>query len=117
MSQTGKQIITIHILPDISRSKDNQIMKSGKLIEYDMKNIFLEKSYPKCCGEISPRPFSKESKLSIYLDQQYEFLYILFLLYVQIEGHRNILKLTCRTLAFTFFRKQKEIPASFPHTF
>ena len=54
-SQTGKQIIAIHILPDMSRSKDNQIMKFGKLIEYDMKNIFLEKSYPKCCGEISPK--------------------------------------------------------------
>ena len=39
--QTGKQIITIHILPNISRSKGNQAMKFGQLIEYNVKNIFL----------------------------------------------------------------------------
>ena len=33
-SPTGKQIITIHILPDISRSNDNQILKFGQLIEH-----------------------------------------------------------------------------------
>ena len=32
-SQTGKQIITIHVLPDISRSKSSQAMKFGQLIE------------------------------------------------------------------------------------
>ena len=31
-SQTGQQIMTIHILPNISRSKDNQTMKYGPLI-------------------------------------------------------------------------------------
>ena len=43
-------------------------MKFGQLIEYDMINIFLEKSYKKC-DETIPRPFSKISKLSISLDQ------------------------------------------------
>ena len=42
---TGKEMITIHTLPNISRSKTNQIMKLGQLIEHDMRNIFLEKSY------------------------------------------------------------------------
>ena len=32
-SQPGKQAITIHILPNISRSKDSQAIKSGQLIE------------------------------------------------------------------------------------
>ena len=41
--QTG-QLITIHILPDISRSKGNQAMKFGQLIEYNVRNIFLQKS-------------------------------------------------------------------------
>ena len=41
--QTG-QVITIHILPDISRSKGNQAMKFGQLIEYNVRNIFLQKS-------------------------------------------------------------------------
>ena len=32
-SQTGKKIITILILPNISGSKDNQAIKFGQLIE------------------------------------------------------------------------------------
>ena len=34
-------------------------MKLSQLIEYDMRNIFLEKSYTKCGKETSPRPFYK----------------------------------------------------------
>ena len=49
--------MTIHILTNISRSKGNQVMKFGQLIEYKMGNIFLEKSYTKCGGEAIPRPF------------------------------------------------------------
>ena len=56
-SQTGGQTITIHILPNISRSKSNQIMKFGKLIEYNTRNIFFEKSSTKCGEETSIRPF------------------------------------------------------------
>ena len=58
MPQPGQQTIVIHILPDISRSKGNQAMKFGQLIEYNMKNIFLEKSYANCGGETSSKPFS-----------------------------------------------------------
>ena len=59
-SQRGEQTIVIHILPNISRSKGNQTMKFGQLIECNMRNIFLEKSYTKCREETSPRPFSKK---------------------------------------------------------
>ena len=31
-------------------------MKFGQLIEYDTRNIFLEKLYTKCGEETSPRP-------------------------------------------------------------
>ena len=41
-SQPVKQIITTYILPNISRGKDNQIMKSGQLIEYKTRNFFLK---------------------------------------------------------------------------
>ena len=58
-SQAGQQIITIHILLDIYRSKGNQTMKLGQLIEYNMKNIFLVKSYTKCGEEASLKPFYK----------------------------------------------------------
>ena len=41
-SQPGLQITTIHILPNISQSKDNQTMKLGQLIEYNKRNNFLK---------------------------------------------------------------------------
>ena len=41
-SQPGLQITTIHILPNISESKDNQTMKLGQLIEYNKRNNFLK---------------------------------------------------------------------------
>ena len=59
----------MHKLPIISRSKDNQAIKFGQLIEYKLKNIFVEKSYVKCAGETIPRTLSKKSKSSISLDQ------------------------------------------------
>ena len=40
-SQIGQQIITRHILLNISISKDNQAMRFGQLIEYNLRNIFL----------------------------------------------------------------------------
>ena len=48
--QPWKQTITIHVFPNISRSKDNQTIKFGQLIECNMRNIFLEKSQRKCDG-------------------------------------------------------------------
>ena len=44
-------------------------MKFHQLIEYNMRNIFIEKSYTECGGEAIPRPFFKKLKLSISLDQ------------------------------------------------
>ena len=35
-------------------------MKVGQLIEYNMKNIFVKKSYTTCGGENIPRLFSKK---------------------------------------------------------
>ena len=43
-------------------------MKFGKSIEYNIRNIFVEKPYTKCAGETIPRPLSKKSKLSVSLD-------------------------------------------------
>ena len=65
-SQPGYQAIVMHILPNILRSKGNQTMKFGQSIEYNVRNIFVEKSYTKCGGETISRPFSK---LSISLDR------------------------------------------------
>ena len=39
-SQPGKQTIAIHILPNMSKRKDNLTMKYGQLIEYKIIDIF-----------------------------------------------------------------------------
>ena len=83
-SQPGKQTIAIHILPNIS--------KFDQLIEYDMRNIFLEKSCMKFGGKASLRPFS-EKKIE-YISAA--------LLYCQVEGHQSKLKLSCRALVHSY---------------
>ena len=104
-SQPSKQTITIRILTNISRCKSNQAMKFGQLIEYNMRNIFLEKLYSKCGGETIARLVSKRSKLSISLDQQSKVLHSLFLFYAcQAEDYLNILKLSCRGFTFTSYK-------------
>ena len=50
-----------------------------------MRNTSLEKSHTKCGRETIPRPFSKKSKLSISMDQQFKVLYSLFLFYARLR--------------------------------
>ena len=59
ISQTFSQKIAICILTDISRTKGNQVLKFDQLVEYNMRIIFLEKSYRKCGRETILRPFLK----------------------------------------------------------
>ena len=49
----------MHILPNISRNKDNQKIKFSQLVEYNMRNTSVEKAYQECGGEetIFPDPF------------------------------------------------------------
>ena len=44
-------------------------MEFGQLIEYNIRNVFLEKSYTKCGGDTTLTPFSEKSKLNITLYQ------------------------------------------------
>ena len=59
--QPGKLTIAIHILPNISGGKGNETMKFGQLIEYNLRNTFLEKTYGKCRGET----ISRKSKIQL----------------------------------------------------
>ena len=86
MSQLGKQTTAINILPNISISKGNQKMKLDQLIEYNMKIIFLEKSYTKGGGKTIPRPFSKKLKVTLSPGQQSTGLYSLFQLYAKLRA-------------------------------
>ena len=49
-------------------------MKFGQLMEYDMGNIFLEKSYSKCGRDVSARSFYEKSKLNKSVDQRSKML-------------------------------------------
>ena len=79
--QPVQQTIAIHMMSNISRSKGDQAMKFGQLIEYTKRNSFVKKSYAKCAEETTPRPLFKKSRLSISLNQWYKVLNSLFLLY------------------------------------
>ena len=92
MSQPGKQAFVLYLLPNISRRKGNQTMKFGQLIEYNMRNIFLEKSNTKCCLETSPRSFSKKIKIE-HISGSTSFTQFIFIV-CQVEGYQNILKLS-----------------------
>ena len=62
-SQPGKRTNVVHILLNISRRKDNETLKFGQLIECNMRNVFLEKSYAKCGRKTISRLFSKKIKI------------------------------------------------------
>ena len=53
MPETGQQIVAIHILPNISRSRDTQTMKIDQLIEYNMRKVSSKIIHK----EAIPRPF------------------------------------------------------------
>ena len=55
-SQTGQKVIIMHNLPNISRSKDNQKLKFGQLIKYNLTDIFF-KSCKKQGRKVSSTPF------------------------------------------------------------
>ena len=90
-SQPGQQTIVIHALCNISRRNDNQTTKFGHLIECNMTNIFIKKSYTKYNAETSPTSFSEKLKLSISLDQLSK---VVFLLYAKLRAIET-LKLSC----------------------
>ena len=53
-SQTGKQ--SVHLLPNISKSKGNQIVKFGQLIDYNVRNMFVQRSCRKWGRNTRSRP-------------------------------------------------------------
>ena len=68
-SQSGNQTTAIHKLSIISRSKANQTMKFGQLIECNMRNISLEESYAKSglVEKLVPYSFLKNQNWELLL--------------------------------------------------
>ena len=61
-------------------------MKLGQLTEYNMRNIFVEKSYTKYVGETIARLVTKIAKLNISLNQYCKVLNNLLLLYANLRA-------------------------------
>ena len=51
-------------------------MKFGQLIEFNIRNIFLEKSHKTCSWKASPKPLHQQNQKSLH--QHSEILYSLF---------------------------------------
>ena len=84
--QPEKETIVIHVLPNISRSIDNQKIKFGQLIKKNMRIIFQD-----VMEKLFTDPFLKNWKLSISLNRLSKVLYILFLFYPKWSAFEDLL--------------------------
>ena len=104
----------------ISSSQCNQAMKIGQLIEYNTRNIFIEKLYTKYGGEASPRPFHKNQNWTYLWTNSLKCYKVCFYCMFKSKVYQNIFKLKCRTLvfilykAFFFFKKKKRFGTRLP---
>ena len=99
-SQHGQQTIAIHILTNISRSKGNQAMIFGQLIELNMR-FFLLRNHTQNAMEILIEHISESV-----------FIQLVFMVCL-VEDYENTLRLNCRPVALAhiklFFLKKKKV--------
>ena len=79
MSQTGKQIIAIHILPNTSRSKDNQEMMFGQLTEHNIKNTFLKNQTKNAVRKLVPNRSIKTQNWAYLWINSLEYYTVFFM--------------------------------------
>ena len=99
-SLNGKLGITIQLLSNTLRSKDNHTTQFDQLIEYNMEHVFLENSYAKCGRQTSPKIFPRNKNRAYLWISSLKFYAVCFIIY-PIQGLPNILKLKCWPLAFS----------------
>ena len=66
-SQPGKYIITIHILPIISRTKAKQILNLDQLIAFDVGSIFIKSYAENGAGWLVPYLFFEVKVSGLYI--------------------------------------------------
>ena len=99
-------------------------MKFGQLIEYYMRNIFLEKLYTKCVGETVPRSFLKNQNCAFLWINSLKFYTVCFCcmsswglskdidtIWTDLNSSVNTFKrlLTVKISVKSFYSKVKEI--------
>ena len=100
MSQPGLQTIPIHVLTNISRSKGNYAMKFGQWTEYNFGKKFLKNHTQNVVEKLFQTLFWKIKIEHISGSILWSFINFVFIV-SQVEDYRNLLKLSCRPLAFT----------------
>ena len=93
---------TIHIMPNISRTKGKKAITFAQLIEHNSGNIFLEESYTKCGAETIPRPFLK--------NQNRAYLWVNILKFY-------IFRFDYLASFFSFYKNKKRSGTSLPASF
>ena len=73
----------MHILPNISRTKGNQTMKCGQLIEYNMRTFLLKNHTQNTLKKLFPDPFLKNQNWT-YIWINSLKIYTVFLLYANL---------------------------------
>ena len=76
--QSGKQTFAIHILPNTLRSKCNQTMKLGQLIEYNIETFFLKNHTQNVVEKPIPDSFLKNRNLSYLQMNSLKFYTVCF---------------------------------------
>ena len=112
-----------------SRSKDNQTMKFGQLIEYKWELFLLKNHTQNMVEKLFPDPLLKNQNWT-YLWTWSSIIsiiriisiiiislkfYTLCFIVCQVEGYQHILKLSCKPLAFTSYKaylKNKKRPGT-----
>ena len=90
MSSHAKQIITIHILPNISRSKDNLRMKFGQLVVYNMIIFFLKSHIQNVMEKLVSESFLKYHNCAYLWISSLKCCTICF---YQVNDYQDVLKL------------------------
>ena len=84
-----KNICNTHIA-NISRSKGNQAIRFGQLIEYNMRDIFLKQPYTKCGRETIPKPLKMEiEQISGSIFRSFILFFLLFAKLSTVESDWN----------------------------
>ena len=92
------------------KNKGNQTMKYDQLIEYNMRNIFFQKSYRKYSGELFPDPCLKYKNWAYLWINSVKFLTVCFycmLIRVLSKYSEIKLRAICFYSRSSFFKKQK----------
>ena len=99
--------------PDISRSKSNQEMKFGQLLEYNIRNIFLEIPCSKCVGKTCPRAIFKKIKIEHICELTVSsFIDFVFFVCPSRRPPKHIetkFLTTCLYLTQSFLKKQQKV--------